>query len=34
MQGFVDITDGTLGLALMSKGLREYEVIDDQRQYD
>lgn len=31
MQGFVDLTDGKEGLAVLSKGLREYEVVDDAR---
>jgi len=31
MLGFVDLTDGKRGMAFMSKGLREYEVIDDRR---
>lgn len=30
-QGFVDLSDAKVGLALLSKGLREYEVIDDDR---
>jgi len=31
MLGFVDLTDGRRGLAFMSRGLREYEVLDDPR---
>lgn len=31
MQNFIDLTDGQRGLALLSKGLREYEVVDDKR---
>jgi len=31
MQGFVDLTDGQQGFALMTKGLREYEMVDDKR---
>ncbi|MGI6392196.1 MAG: alpha-mannosidase [Candidatus Izemoplasmatales bacterium] len=30
MQNFVDISDGNVGFAFFSKGLREYEVEDDQ----
>lgn len=30
MQNFVDISDGKIGFAFMSKGLREYEVEDDE----
>lgn len=29
MQNFVDVNDGKVGLAVLNKGLREYEVIDD-----
>lgn len=29
MQNFVDVSDGKIGLAVMTKGLREYEVDDD-----
>jgi mannosylglycerate hydrolase len=29
MQGFVDVNDGRVGLAVLNKGLREYEVKDD-----
>ena len=29
MQNFIDLSDGKLGLALLNKGLREYEVMDD-----
>ena len=29
MQNFVDVNDGKMGLAFLSKGLREYEVADD-----
>lgn len=29
MQNFVDMNDGNVGLAFLSKGLREYEVMDD-----
>ncbi len=29
MQNFVDVSDGKLGMAVMTKGLREYEVEDD-----
>ena len=29
MQNFVDVSDGKVGLAVMTKGLREYEVDDD-----
>ncbi len=31
MQSFLDLSDGKRGMAFMSKGLREYEVIDDKR---
>ena len=31
MLNFIDLTDGAHGLAFLSKGLREYEVIDDPR---
>jgi mannosylglycerate hydrolase len=31
MQGFVDVSDGDAGLAFLSRGLREYEVVDDPR---
>lgn len=31
MLNFIDFSDGKAGLAFMSKGLREYEVIDDPR---
>lgn len=31
MQNFVDVSDGQVGLAFLSQGLREYEVIDDAR---
>ena len=31
MMNFIDLTDGDQGLAFISKGLREYEVIDDPR---
>lgn len=31
MYNFVDLTDGKNGFAFMSKGLREYEVVDDPR---
>jgi mannosylglycerate hydrolase len=31
MLHFVDLNDAEQGLAVMSKGLREYEVVDDQR---
>ena len=30
MQNFVDVSDGTEGLAILNKGLREYEVQDDE----
>ncbi len=30
MQNFVDVSDGKLGYAFLSKGLREYEVEDDE----
>lgn len=30
MQNFVDVSDGTNGLAVLTKGLREYEVDDDE----
>lgn len=29
MQNFVDLSDGQAGLAVLNKGLREYEVMDD-----
>lgn len=29
MQRFVDVNDGRIGLAILSRGLREYEVTDD-----
>ena len=29
MQNFVDVSDGKLGLAVLNKGLREYEIRDD-----
>ena len=29
MQNFIDVSDGKIGCALMTKGLREYEVQDD-----
>ncbi len=29
MQNFVDVSDGKIGLAVLNKGLREYEVKDD-----
>ena len=29
MQNFVDVSDGKVGFAAMTKGLREYEVDDD-----
>jgi alpha-mannosidase len=29
MQGFVDVSDGKVGLAVLNRGLREYEVKDD-----
>ena len=29
MQNFVDVSDGRLGLAVLNKGLREYEIRDD-----
>jgi len=29
MQNFVDLSDGQYGLAILNKGLREYEVMDD-----
>lgn len=29
MQNFIDVSDNNLGLAILNKGLREYEVIDD-----
>lgn len=29
MQNFVDVSDGKTGLAFLSRGLREYEVMDD-----
>ena len=29
MRGFLDVSDGKFGLAILNKGLREYEVIDD-----
>ena len=29
MQNFVDVSDGKIGLAVLTKGLREYEVDDD-----
>lgn len=31
MQNFVDVTDEKKGMAFLSKGLREYEVIDDKQ---
>lgn len=31
MQNFVDVSDGKTGLAFLGKGLREYEVMDDDR---
>ena len=31
MQSFIDLTDGRQGVALLTKGLREYEVVDDPR---
>jgi len=31
MQNFVDVSDGKTGLAFLSRGLREYEVMDDSR---
>jgi hypothetical protein len=31
MQNFVDVADGKRGLAFLSRGLREYEVMDDPR---
>lgn len=31
MQNFVDVSDGRRGLAFLSRGLREYEVMDDPR---
>ena len=31
MQNFVDVTDGKFGLAVFTKGLREYEIGDDTR---
>jgi len=31
MQNFVDITDGNVGIAFLSKGLREYEVFNDKQ---
>lgn len=31
MQSFIDLSDGKNGVALLSKGLREYEVVDDPR---
>ena len=31
MQNFLDLSDGKRGVAFMSKGLREYEVVDDPR---
>lgn len=31
MQNFVDLTDGKRGIAIMTKGLREYEIADDSR---
>ncbi len=31
MQNFVDVSDGENGLAVLTKGLREYEVDDDQQ---
>jgi len=30
MQNFVDVSDGRIGLAVLNKGLREYEVRDDE----
>lgn len=29
MQSFVDVSDGKVGFAVLNKGLREYEVVDD-----
>lgn len=29
MQNFVDVSDGKIGLAVLTKGLREYEIADD-----
>lgn len=29
MQNFIDLSDGSYGLAVLNRGLREYEVIDD-----
>lgn len=29
MQNFIDLSDGRYGLAILNKGLREYEVMDD-----
>ena len=29
MQGFVDVSDGEQGLAVLSRGIAEYEVVDD-----
>ena len=31
MQNFVDVSDGKVGFAVMTKGLREYEVDDDEQ---
>jgi len=31
MQNFIDLSDGERGLAFMSRGLREYEIVDDKR---
>jgi len=31
MQNFVDISDGQAGLAILNKGIREYEAMDDDR---
>jgi|GEM_PF-437118 len=31
MQNFVDLSDGKVGLAVLNKGLREYEVMDDKQ---
>lgn len=31
MQNFLDVSDGEVGCALLAKGLREYEVCDDNR---
>ena len=31
MQNFIDLSDGHEGLAFLSKGIREYEVMDDDR---